>query len=166
MLPEVHDFGVKEGIVRALTVKDAIQVAASPLIHEYRQLLGDDKPGQSSLRWAIANALTVVATKDSVDGLIDLLGRPEGGSGRRMLALALGKLKAQQAVPLLIELLEDDEVVGHAVAALGTIKAPEARPYLVKLVTHPRTWVRNEVKKAILKIDGKPVTRRAQMRIN
>ncbi len=166
MLPEVRDLGVKEGIVRSLSVKDAISVAAKPLVHEYQLLLGSSDLAASNLRWAIANALTVVATKDSIDDLIDLLGRPEGGSGRQMLALALGKLKAQKAVPLLIELLEDDEVVGHAVSALGTLKAQEARPYLVKLVTHPRTWVRNEAKKAILKIDGKPMTRRAQMRIN
>jgi HEAT repeat protein len=166
MLPKVNDLGVKEGIVRALSVKEAAPMAAKPLLEEFRKLLGDEEPAGVSARWAIANALTVVAKSESVEDVLHLITLPSSGSARKMLALTLGKLKDPRAVPILIDLLNDDQVVGHAASALGMMKAAAARPHLLKLANYPMTWVRKEAEKAILKIDGKPVTKKARLKIN
>jgi HEAT repeat protein len=165
-LPEVNELAIREGIIRALTIKEAAPAAAKPLIEEFYRLLGDETSHGSTTRWAIANALTVVARGDSVDAVLKLIALPSSGSARQMLALTLGKLKDRRAVPVLIELLNDEQIVGHAASALGMIKAPEARQALLSMRNHPRTWVRKEIEKAILKIDGKPVTRKAQLKVN
>lgn len=154
MLPKVEDLGTKEGIVRALSVKEASPLAEQPLIAEFNSLLRNSSPRAKFVLWAIANALTVVATKASSDKIITLLSLPESGSSRQMLALTIAKLKATDAIPLLVRLLEDDEVVGHAASALGSLKAVEAEAHLEKLLTHPRAWVRKEAKRAIEKIRG------------
>jgi HEAT repeat protein len=166
MLPKLKEISIREGVIRALTVKEAAPAAARPLIDEFYRLLGNNTPQGSTTRWAIANALTVVARADSVDAILQLIALPASECARQMLALTLGKLKDRRAVPILVELLEDDQVVGHAASALGMLKAPEARAALLERKNHPRTWVRKEVEKAILKIDGKPVTRKAQLKIN
>jgi HEAT repeat protein len=154
MLPKIDDLGTKEGIVRALTVREASPLAEQPLIAEFRKLLKNPSPRTKFVLWAIANALTVVASKASAGEIITLLALPESGSSRQMLALTVAKLKATDAIPLLVELLADEEVVGHAASALGILKATEAQADLEKLLTHPRPWVRNEAKKAIGKIRG------------
>jgi len=70
-----------------------------------------------------------------------------------MLVIALGKMKNPHAVDLLIELLGDDEVVGHALAALGKRRDQKARPCIERLLNHPKAWVRGEAKKAIAKLN-------------
>ena len=167
MLPKVRELAIKEGIIRALSVKEAAPAAAKPLIEEFEGLLGDKNArGGTDILWVIANALTVVATHESAEDILRLITLPASGDARQMLAITLGKLKDRDAVPILIELLKDDKIVGHAASALGMIKAPEARPYLLSVKNHPRTWVRKAAEKAILKIDGKPITKKAKLKIN
>jgi len=167
MLSKVDDLGIKEGLVRALTVKEAAPVAALPLIKEFRQLMGDQSPRAGSVRWAIANALTVVAGKDSSNDVIELLKSPASGRARQMLALTLGRrLKDARGIPILIDLLDEEDVVGHAVEALGLLKAAEAQSHLLKLKRHPRTWVRKEVEKALKRIEGKPTPAHREPLVN
>lgn len=153
-LSALRDRDTVEGVVRALTVKEARPAAGRALVEALKQRIGDTSPRAASLRWAIANALTVVATQDLAAELRALLANPGTGSARQMLAIALGNLKDSQGVPLLIGLLHDEEVVGHAVMALGELKAIEARASLSSLADHPRAWVRKEVAKALKKIDA------------
>jgi hypothetical protein len=63
-LPEDLDRGIKECIVRALTVKEARGVAAKPLIREFERL--PLEPEYEGLKWAIGNALTVVADRTNL----------------------------------------------------------------------------------------------------
>jgi HEAT repeat protein len=58
-------------------------------------------------------------------------------------------MRKPEAVGVLIQLLADDDVAGHAVMALGTLKAKEARSAIEKLASHPKKWIRNEVQKAL-----------------
>jgi hypothetical protein len=68
-LPKITNRIVQETIVRALSVPWAKPDAARPLIRLFIDL--DDDP-QSALRWAIGNALDVVADEQVSD---DLIGR-------------------------------------------------------------------------------------------
>jgi len=70
-----------------------------------------------------------------------------------MLALALAHMQDPRAVTVLLDLLEDEQVVGHAVMALGKLKAPAARVRLKELTQHPIDWVGKEAKKALASID-------------
>lgn len=149
-LPKLENRRVKECVVRALSVPWATGVAEDVLLAEFRAA-----PESENLRlkWAIANALEVLASDKIFDDLVELSRDKRHGRAREMLVLALGKMKNPKAAEVLIGLLDDDEVVGHAVIALGKLKAEQARTHLQRLASHPKRWVRKEAIKAIAKID-------------
>ena len=147
-LPRITNPNVKEGLVRALSVKWARDIAElrPMLVAEFK--CADDPTG-SGLRWAIGNALEVLANDDIAEEMINLARDRKYGSARQMVVVGLGKLRAPRVVSVLVDLLADDDVVGRAVVALRKLKAREARPHIERLLGHPRTWVRNEAKKAL-----------------
>jgi len=147
-LPKVTDDRIKEGIIRALTVKEARGIAAKPLIREF-----EESKDLYGAKWAAGNALSVVAD-DSVFGDLTRLARDKRhGKAREMVVVALGNMKNPRAVDVLVELLEDDEAAGHAIIALGKLKAKKARSYIEPFLSHPQQWIRTEAKRALAKID-------------
>ena len=150
-LPRISDFQVKEDIVRALSVPWARPIASPVLIEEFR------KPDNAELRWAIANSLAVVADDSVFEDLIRLVQDKGFGKAREMLALALGNMQDPRAVAVLMDLLEDEQVVGHATMALGKLKAYAARTRLKELTGHPTEWIRNEAKKALASVGESPL---------
>jgi hypothetical protein len=50
-------------------------------------------------------------------------------------------------------LLDDPMVVGHALYALRRLGVPDAREKARDLLSHRRTWIRNEAKKYLKKTD-------------
>ncbi|WP_428267206.1 HEAT repeat domain-containing protein [Haliangium sp.] len=151
-LPRVDDAGVKEDIIRTLSVPWA-RGATPLLLTEFEK--AEDCSG-TGLRWAIANALEVLASDEIADELIRLAATPEYGAARQMLVVSLGKLSVEGVDEVLIGLLSDDVVVGHAVMALGKRRAKAARSRIETLLSHPKAWVRDEVKKALEQIDATP----------
>ena len=148
-LPRISNRDVKEEIVRALSVKWVKPDAAPLLVREFHRV----EEGGSSLRWAIGNALEVVADDTVFDDLVEIVQDPSYGRARQMIAVALGKMKDPHAVDVLLGLLDDEEVTGHAIMALGRLGAQEARPAIEGCLSHPKPWVRKEAKKALAKID-------------
>lgn len=149
-LPRVEYAPLKEDIVRTLSVPWAKPDAAAALIAEFERT----DPQETGIRWAIANALAVVADEAAFDELARLARDKSNGKSREMLAVALGNIAAPRAVTVLIDLLDDDEVTGHAVMALGKLRASAARPRIADLQRHPIAWVRQEATKALELIDG------------
>ncbi len=145
-LPRIEDRFVKEDIVRALTVKWAKPVAASTLIDLFRQ---EDDPSGTGIKWAIANALSVVSDETVLDAIIELVTDPRHGAARQMLAVALSNMKEPKAIDTLIELLSDDVVAGHAIIALGKLQATKARPFIERFLNHPKAWVRQEARRTL-----------------
>jgi hypothetical protein len=152
-LSKDYDEKVKEGIVRALSVPAARGVAASGLVSEYRKA---PRSSDLGLRWAIGNALFVIAEDALFDDIVPLVDDKTNGRSREMLVLALGKMKVKRssAINVLIGLLRDDEVVAHAIIALTRLNAKEASDEILALQNHPRKLVRDSVKKAIQKFDN------------
>lgn len=149
-LPRVANRAVKEEIVRALSVPWAKPGAAPALIEEFRRT--DDATG-TGIKWAIGNALSIVAD-DSVFGDIVHLVRDRGhGRAREMLAVALGNMKDPAAVDCLIELLDDTDTQGHALIALGKLRAEKARPRITQFLDHSKAWVRQEARRALTKLN-------------
>jgi HEAT repeat protein len=149
-LPIVEDAYVKETIVRSLSVKYARPLATHVLLEEFHRASPEAELG---LKWAIGNALSIVAEKADVDDLLAIVKNPVHGRAREMVVSALGGLKEPKAIPILVDLLNDEDVVGHAIKALGKLKAIEALPAIKKYLNHPNAWVRREVEMAIKKLE-------------
>lgn len=97
----------KEGIVRALAVKEAIGTACKAVINEYHNIPKEDH----FLRWAFGNTMTVIITEDYIDDVIDIVLDETNGDSRQMFVSALGKLKSPKAKEVLKQLLNDKSEV-------------------------------------------------------
>jgi len=141
---------IREGIARALTVPEARPTAAPALIEAFQH-----EPDSTDIRvkWALANALTVVADESVLDDLIALVQDKRHGASRTVLTLALGNTKNPRAVDVLLELLQDDEVVEHALTVLGTLREQRAKQPIQRLLHHPQPQVRKAARRALAKID-------------
>jgi len=149
-LPKLPDRRVKTSIVGVLSVPWAKGKAEAALLAEFRATADSENLG---LKWAIGSALEVLASDEIFEDIVELVEDKRHGRAREMLAMALGKMKNPRAVPVLISLLDDDEVAGHALIGLRKLNAIEARPYIVRFLKHPKSWIRQEAKKALNKID-------------
>ncbi|HSG40191.1 MAG TPA: HEAT repeat domain-containing protein, partial [Thermoanaerobaculia bacterium] len=87
------------------------------------------------------------------DSIKNLALDKERGQAREMLAFALAKMKNPQAADVLIGLLADEVMVGHAIAALGKLRERRARTLIEQHLDHPKAWIRKEAKRAMAKID-------------
>lgn len=148
-VPDADRPRLREALVRALTVKTARPDAAPLMIELFKQASDAGRAGEA---WAIGNALSVVGDDSCFDELAALASDRTAGTARQMIVHGLGGSRHPLAVPVLIRLLEDDDVAAHAAIALGKLKAAAARPALEALLAHRRPLVRREAKKALAKI--------------
>jgi len=151
-LPRVTDRKVKEEIVRSLSVPWAKPAATMPMIEEFRQLDMSVDPTGTGLRWTIGNALDVLADDSCFDELVELVRNRHFGKARQMVVLGLGKSKKPGVAEVLLGLVDDPDVDGHAVKALGKLKVPAARSALERKLDDSRAWVRGEARKALAKL--------------
>ncbi len=148
-LPLVTNQALKESIVRALSVPWARPVAAIPLIAEFK---GTKGLNSDSLKWAIANAISIVADDFVFQEIAELVTDKRHGKAREMLAASLGNMKDQRAADLALQLLNDEALVGHALKALTKLRPQNARPRIESLINHPVPWVREEAKRTLAKL--------------
>lgn len=145
-LQSITDDGDKEFLVRCLGVKGYTEVVPV-LFKEFWE--SNDK----LYKWAIGNSLELIRDKSSLPELVKIASEKVHGFTRQMVVIAIGRLGGQKEVPLLIELLQDEDVHGHAIDAIGRLKDPTLIPYLEPFVSHKMTWIRNEAKKVIKKLE-------------
>lgn len=142
---------VKGVLARILTIKWANPDALQPLIEEFEKIPNNWIWHES--KWAIGNALAVIADDSILEDLVKIVTTKEHGSAREMVVVALGNMKKEEnkksAIDILIKLLDDEEVVGHALIALRKLKAVETEKYIKKFTDYPQTWIRNEAKRTL-----------------
>lgn len=153
-LERASDPKVKEELVRALSVPWAKPMATGPLIEQFQLVDQSVDPSGLGLRWTIGNALDVVFDDGSFDALAGLAQDRRYGKARQMVVLGLGKSKRPEAADVLLGLLDDPDVDGHAVKALGKLRSPAAREALEIKLDDRRAWVRDEARKALAKLPG------------
>lgn len=141
-LPEAN----KEPVIRALSVPWAAPQAAAPLISEFRSVQ------DPLLRWAIGNALAIVADNSVAGELCSLVQDKSFGKAREMVTVALGNLKPAIVRQVLIEALDDPQVAGHAVIALGRSGDVDAAPQIEPFLKHSKPWIRREASKALARL--------------
>lgn len=147
-LPRLTDRYVKEDVVRALSVPWARPLAAGVLIEEFERLDADD-----ALRWAIGNALEVVADTSNVQDLLRLSLARQHGKARQMVVLALARTAATaEVVEALVGLLTDGDVAAHAAMALGKLRAGQARPQLETVAATASGLLATEARRALAKL--------------
>lgn len=83
----IEHAGTEEGVIRALTVREAKGKAAPVLIREFY------RTANPILRWVIGNAMTVVATEEDFDEIVRIIEDKENGDARQMFIFALGNFK-------------------------------------------------------------------------
>lgn len=152
-IPKQKSYMFKEALIRELSVPAAKEEALPVFINEFISAHNDDTA--SLYKWAIGSGLDVFASDDIVDKLISLALDKKHGAARQMIVLGLGKIKdpvnKEKVTDVLISLLKDDDVAGHAIEALGKLEAKRARPYVEIFLTHKKVWWRNAAKSAIKK---------------
>ena len=152
-----HD-RIKEGVARALTFKKAGAEAAHTLIGEFEQYDAITLSMEAT-KWAIGNAISEVADETMAEDLCRLLVDKKHGTARQMLAIALGRnarknpATRERALEVLLGLLGDPVVQGHAVIGLRCLNDERTRTALEGLVDHEKAWIRKEAKHALAKLD-------------
>jgi HEAT repeat protein len=81
--------------------------------------------------------------RPAIAELLGLLATERDPERRRVIAVALGELRAVDAVPELVKCLheDDDELAARAAHALGKIGDPRSAADLAALVTGARSWI-------------------------
>ena len=126
-LPRTADPVEKEVIASSLTgTKTASAAATRAILAEFRNAPLDDE----TTKWAFANALATLADEGAAEDLIELIRDKRHGRARQMLCDALKRTKDPRAPDVLIELIDDDDVAGHAILALRRYGPKSARPHL------------------------------------
>lgn len=113
--------------------------------------IGDAAFG-TGLRWTIGNALEVLFDDANFEALADLARDERYGKARQMIVLGLGKSRRPESVDVLLALVDDPDVDGHAVKALARLRAPKSRAALEGKLTDERAWVRSEARKGLAKL--------------
>lgn len=144
----IDHIGTKEGVVRALAVKEAIGKASPILIAEYNRVPKD----KMFLRWAIGNTIYTTITEDDVESILPIVQDKTNGMSRQMFVAALGKVNSEKVEDFLINLLDDDEVTPQALEALGRMKSKKAKDKISMLTNHSKALIRKEALKALKKV--------------
>lgn len=155
MLSKVKSDRIKEGVARALTIKNAGKEVAKALIKEFESYKTSTE-SEEYTKWAIANAILVVADNSFFEDIVNFIQNKEYGSGMvgGMLVKAIAKMKNPRRKEVLLELLMDNDLKGFAIAESGKLKYKEALPLIKKYLNCEEDWIRKEAEKAVKKIEG------------
>ena len=110
----------REGMVRALAVKEAKGVACGAIIDEYHKAPKND----FHYRWTLGNTMAVIITADFIDEVEKIVRDESNGESRHMFVAALGNTKSPRAKDILQQLLKDQDktISREAQKALKKIK--------------------------------------------
>jgi hypothetical protein len=115
----------REGIVRALTVKEAREVAYESVLKEYEKQPADEDrlpPQERGLKAAMASAVSFLAGRTRKNDLLRLVRDRRHGPSRAFFAEDLGRIGDENVVPVLEELCDDPEIAESAQGALKKLR--------------------------------------------
>ena len=79
---------------------------------------------------------------------------PRFGKGRESFTMLLGRYGGASQIPVLVRLLGDPQVCGHAVYGLRLLGASEAADKVRPFLNSPKAWIRQEAGKYFEKIEA------------
>jgi HEAT repeat protein len=164
-LPRMDSPAVVESIARSLRgQREAKGEGARQLVAAYRRM----PDSELGTKWAIGDSLSTLAGPGDADDVIALLRDRSSGVARQMLCDALTRTRDPRAPDVLIGLIDDDDVNGHAILALRrlgrwrTVPFPDlSQPKLVAVLDRPRAgdFAKSQARKALATLnqpDGGP----------
>lgn len=148
------------GVVRDLTTTYAKKQAYPFFIEQFKNEYNSDD--WLDHKWVLGNALEVFMGDDILPEVLPLVTQKKYKKARRMLVMGLGKIKKPEnrnrVIPVLLKLLSETDVVGHAIFALGKLRSQRAKPYLIPFAEYTgkdgvkRYWKREAIN-ALKKIE-------------
>lgn len=145
------DLLLKEQVARALSYLWA-KSALPHLIREFESLPLEGSGPLTSVRWAIGNAIETTWDDAYFDDLSRIASGRAFGRARQMVVLGFGNSKRHEAVLLLLSLLDDHDISGHATSALAKLGPAEATQGLERMLDDERAWVRKDAERGLAKI--------------
>jgi hypothetical protein len=149
---KITDPIIKDGIIRAVTVKKAKGIAEKKLLEYYNSLI--TKREKELIGWSIGNWFEHLYSDSYFDQIKKISTNKNNGMSRQMFVMAIGKTKKHnaEAEKLLLDLTFDKEVVLHAISSLGKLKSKESIERLTELTTDKNKTIKKEAIKALKKI--------------
>ncbi|MBF4626046.1 HEAT repeat domain-containing protein [Curtobacterium flaccumfaciens] len=138
---------MQRAVARTLTNPSAKGAAMPALVEAFRNFTDE-----AGTRWAVGNSIETAYVDTYFDEVAALALDPRYGRARQMVALALGKSKRPEAVDVLLQLMDDHDISGHAVFALSKRPNPRARAAFEEKLTDDRPWVRKKAALGLRKI--------------
>ncbi|MCS6554742.1 HEAT repeat domain-containing protein [Curtobacterium flaccumfaciens pv. flaccumfaciens] len=138
---------MQRAVAHTLTNPSAKGAAMPALIEAFRNFTDE-----AGTRWAVGNSIETAYVDTYFDDVAALALDPQYGRARQMVALALGKSKRPEAVDVLLQLMDDHDISGHAVFALSKRPNPRARAAFEEKLTDDRPWVRKKAALGLRKI--------------
>lgn len=153
LIEEINDFNIKQGIVRALTVKEAKGKANYTLLKEYNKYNKSFSPQIESYCWAIGNAFTVIIQNNAFEDILEIIQDKQNGISRQMFIMALAKLpkRKMEAEDSLIDLLDDEAVILQTLYTLSRYKAQKAIPKIEMLLKNSNPFIQKVAQKSLAK---------------
>jgi len=149
---KVTDPIMKDGIIRAITVKKAKGIAEKKLLEYYNCLTTERE--KELIGWSIGNWFEHLYSESYFDQIMKISANKKNGMSRQMFVLALGKTKNHKsdAEKLLLELTFDKDVALHAIISLGKLKSKKSIKRLTELINDKNKTIKKEANKALNKI--------------
>ena len=104
-------------------------------------------------QWFISDCLYEIRSKKYVDEYLKIIANSTFKGNRIMLIRLVGQFKTEKAIPILIDLLEDEMVRLHAIYALGCFKREEFRCHFERFQDDKRDELRKSSRQALAKLD-------------
>jgi len=124
-LKRSHHRRIREGIVRALSVPEAQDIAFSDLYREFQSISVEE---DFQLKWLVGGALAEATTPSELPLVLDLIKDPQHGKGRELLICVLKRLPPEERRRIAGELsasLDDPGLVQTAKSLQGGPDRPK-----------------------------------------
>jgi HEAT repeat protein len=152
-LKNTEDEVDKEYLVRCLSVKGFSEISTILLSEFYNAK-------RNGYRWVIGNAFCLIRDSSILDEMLQIVVQKKYDSSRQMIVYGLGKYKDERVKKVLIELLDDDLVRGHALHALADLKDKSLIPIIEQYLNFDKsadkginTYIKNAAKKALKRLE-------------
>ncbi|WOD42143.1 HEAT repeat domain-containing protein [Hwangdonia lutea] len=149
---KITDSIMKDGMVRAITVRKAKGIAENQLLKFYGNLKTEQE--KETIGWSIGNWFDHLYSDSYFEPIKEISSNKNNGISRQMFVKALGKTKEHKPIAekLLFELTFDNEVVLHAISALGKLKSTNSIERLTELTNNKNKTIKKVANKALKKI--------------
>lgn len=144
-IERIDDEEDKEFLVRCLGAK-GFSEATPILLNEFY------RTSNTLYKWSIGNSLALINDRNALDDMLSIACEKDHGIARQMIVDALGSFNDPRVVPVLVGLLKDEDVVGHAISALAKTGDASLIERIQPYTNHKVKWIRNEAIKAIKKL--------------